>query len=355
MSESPDQHVDFLIVGHGIAGALLTYELQQAGKSVLVIDTPHHQAASRVAAGIINPVTGRRYVKSWLFDDLWQQAGHTYQQIEKDLGVRFFYQRPLLRSLFNPGEVNHWQHRMTDSNYSPLMGLDADFSEYQSHIQPAFRYGNTQVAAQVDLTTFLDAQIERLQQKGSYWSEPFRYSELNIRPDDGVRYRNITADYCIFCEGAWGKSNPFFNFLPFRGAKGEVLIVKIPDAHFTQMIKQRIFIVPLPEDRYWIGSFYEREFDHDRPTEKGRRYLEDRLRDILKTDFEVVEHRAAIRPTVKDRRPFLGHHPNFPQLVIFNGLGTKGASLAPYFARHLVDHLLHSKSLQAEVDIQRFA
>jgi glycine/D-amino acid oxidase-like deaminating enzyme len=41
MSESPDQHVDFLIVGHGIAGALLTYELQQAGKSVLVIDTPH--------------------------------------------------------------------------------------------------------------------------------------------------------------------------------------------------------------------------------------------------------------------------------------------------------------------------
>ncbi|MEL7021711.1 MAG: hypothetical protein AAGK47_08885, partial [Bacteroidota bacterium] len=61
------------------------------------------------------------------------------------------------------------------------------------------------------------------------------------------------------------------------------------------------------------------------------------------------------RPTVKDRRPFLGKHPDFSRLAIFNGLGTKGASLGPYFAQQMTNHLLQQTALEPDVDITRFA
>jgi glycine oxidase len=142
--------------------------------------------------------------------------------------------------------------------------------------------------------------------------------------------------------------------LPFQGDKGDALIVRIPGVHFDKIIKHKVFIVPLEEDRYWIGATYVRQFDTEAPTEAGRRELIRRLRATLKVPFEVVEHRAAVRPTVRDRRPFLGVHPQFPQLAIFNGLGTKGASLGPFFARRMVDFLTKNEQLEAAVNIERF-
>ena len=105
---------------------------------------------------------------------------------------------------------------------------------------------------------------------------------------------------------------------------------------------------------YWAGSTCGRKYADGRPTVEGREYLEGRLRDILKLPFEVVEHRAAIRPTVKDRRPFLGRHPEYPQLALFNGLGAKGASLGPFWAKHMADFLIKNVTLEEAVDIGRF-
>ena len=58
--------VDFMIVGQGLAGSLLASELLDAGKTIQIFDADHEGAASAIAAGIINPITGRRLVKSWM-------------------------------------------------------------------------------------------------------------------------------------------------------------------------------------------------------------------------------------------------------------------------------------------------
>jgi glycine/D-amino acid oxidase-like deaminating enzyme len=42
-------------------------------------------------------------------------------------------------------------------------------------------------------------------------------------------------------------------------------------------------------------------------------------------------------------------HPQHKNLGIFNGLGSKGISLAPYWANHLVEHILEKKPLDSEV------
>lgn len=51
----------------------------------------------------------------------------------------------------------------------------------------------------------------------------------------------------------------------------------------------------------------------------------------MKIPYNVVEHKAGVRPSVSDRRPVLGPCKDYEQLVVFNGLGTKGVSLAPFF------------------------
>ncbi|MDL5050926.1 hypothetical protein QQ054_33540 [Oscillatoria amoena NRMC-F 0135] len=78
------------------------------------------------------------------------------------------------------------------------------------------------------------------------------------------------------------------------------------------------------------------------------------LDSLIRFPYQVAGQLWGFRPTVPDRRPILGVHPEFSSIVIFNGLGTKGVSLAPYFANHLVQWLENGQPLNNEVDIQRY-
>jgi len=344
---------DYLIVGQGLAGTLLAYFLEKAGQSVLVIDQAAPNAASRVAAGLINPITGRRYVKSWLIDQLLPFAKRTYQQLEADLDISFYFERNILRTLFNSREENDWLLRIGSPGYEPYMLDEVDLGSYAEHIKPAFSYGEVTHTAQVQLSSLVEAYQKDLIKKQAYIREDFQYDLLVHKPD-GVHYREHQAKGVIFCEGNFATTNPFFNYLPFQGAKGEVLIIKIPNIRFEKIIKRRIFLTPLSDGTYWVGSAYNWDLKEEGPTEEGKQYLVDRLNDFLTVPFEVIRHQAAIRPAVKDRRPFLGAHPKFSNCFIFNGLGTKGASLGPFWAKTMSDFLSNHTPLPAEVDIRRF-
>ena len=62
--------IDYLIVGQGISGTMLSWFLHKEGKSFAVIDDGNEHSASKTAAGIINPITGRRYVTTWMIDEV---------------------------------------------------------------------------------------------------------------------------------------------------------------------------------------------------------------------------------------------------------------------------------------------
>ena len=173
--------------------------------------------------------------------------------------------------------------------------------------------------------------------------------------DESISFGDLKAKKIIFCEGQNGRFNPYFNFLPFEVSKGEILIAHIPKLKSEQIIKDKLIIAPLGNDLYWCGSNYEWNALDDSPTEHIKKDLIEKLKSTLTIDFEIVEHLAAIRPTVKDRRPFLGVHPKISPLAIFNGLGTKGASLGPYWANHFAEFLCEGILLNKEVNIDRFS
>jgi glycine oxidase len=377
---------DYIIVGQGISGSILAYFLRENGQKVVIFDnyTEGSLSSSMIAAGVINPITGRRFVKSWRIDELLPSAKRTYQALEKVLNVPIWHDRRLIRTLSNVDEENNFLLRRTYPDYAEYCGETADVPHVSnekkakntsSFFNKFYAFAETHNGAQVNLPLLVAQMRLYFVENQQFINEDFSFDDLHIG-DDCVRYKNLRAKKIIFAEGAVGAKNPYFSWLPFNLDKGELLLVRIPDLHLTTIFKHKISIVPLHdvgenstvdaqnakytegssfENLYWVGATNAWNFDSTSPTEANKQLILNELREILNCPFEVIAHQAAVRPTVRDRRPFIGFHPEFPTLGIFNGFGTKGASLAPFFAEQFVDNLLNGKPLEKEVDISRFS
>jgi len=350
-----DQSVDYLIVGQGLAGTLIGWHLEQNGQTVYFVDPAHAHAASKVAAGLINPITGRRMVKSWLIDDLLPKARDTYQAIEQQFNISVMHPKPIIRVFLENGEVNLWDERSRDplfERYATSVS-ESDGGAFTSILdQPSL--GETKQSLQIDLPLLIGTLRNYWLEKECLLTEQFDFEAMHLLPE-GIQYKQIKAKQIIFCEGYKGKFNPFFGAkLPYRGAKGEALFITFPDHQFDRILKHKCFVAPLANNQYWIGSTYDWYYEDDSPTPEGKMYYQELLAKFLPIPYEIQDHRAAIRPTIKDRKPLLGRHWDHPQLILFNGLGTKGASLGPYFAGALTDFLLKDLPLPKEVNLNRF-
>lgn len=297
-----------------------------------------------MAAGIINPITGRRFVRSWRIEELLPEARALYAELEQLLGVSLWHDLPLIRTLFNRGEQNDWLARGGDGGYSTYLDDRPELGNLPELTYPAFAYAGVRQAARVDVGRLVSSFRDRLRGAGRLREEAVDYTAL---PAGYERY--------VFCEGWRARFNPFFGYLPHGGAKGEVLIVRTTTPLLNSMFKHRVFVVPVGNDTYWVGATNDNTFPDDRPSAAGGDYLRQRLAEVLRGPYEVIDHRAAVRPTVRDRRMLIGRHPELPQYYLFNGLGTKGASLAPLGSRWLFELLQDGGPVPEEVAIGRFA
>ncbi len=342
----------YLIVGQGIAGSLLAWHLEKANQPYLIIDNHHQTSASKIAAGIINPITGRRFVKSWMIDTFLPFAKSTYQEIEAQLDIQVWKDMDIIRFFMSNAEGNNWLTKTTWEGYDKYLKEEKNADFLHQFIKDESGFG-TVVGAKVDLGKVVKSFQSHFQKKGVLLSESFDYEQLSVEKNQ-VKYKEITARKVIFCEGFAAFKNPWFAHLPYESAKGEALIIRIPNLQTPDIIKKHFFIVPLEDDLFWFGSNYEWDDLSNEPTEIGRNYLEKELKQILKVKYEVVDHLAAVRPVLKDRRPAIGLHPTNSNIAFFNGLGTKGTSIAPYWANEMTLFLTEGKEIPKEVNVQRF-
>ena len=345
--------LDFIIVGQGIAGSMLSWFLMQQNQSVLVIDELNKSSATHVASGISNPITGRKFVKTWLVDELLPFSKATFAGFEE------LFQQPLLQpiivnKLFDSIKAqNDWSARCASPGYLPYLKNEQVIYLDPAKVKNDFGGFEINGGTRLNTSAFLNGYRNLLKQKKSLLEVTFDFSDLVVK-DSSVSYKGKTANAIIFCEGANALANPYFKFLPFQLAKGEALILKIDDFYKDRVINGEVFIMPTTvKDEYYIGSTHEWNFDDDQPSEKGKNEILGNLSTVLKAPYTIIDHKSAIRPTVKDRRPFIGMHPEYKNVGIFNGMGTKGISLAPYFANHFVEHLMNGEPLMPEVNISR--
>ena len=345
-------NIDYLIIGQGISGTWLSYYLQQEDRSFLILDNNDPHASSRLAAGIINPVTGRRHVAAWMAEEILPFVRDAYDHIGNELGITAIVQKNIIDLFPSPQMRLSFTQRVEEKASYVSLPLDQD--KFSSLFNYEFGLGEIKPVYTVLLETLLPAWRKQLTEKGLLREEEFNREYLKVNAGN-IQYKDITATRIIFCDGNCSSSNPYFDLLPFAPNKGEVLIAEIPDLPAHHIYKKGMMLVPLvTPGLWWVGSSYAWEFDNTDPTPEFRERTTALLKEWLRIPFRIVEHLSGIRPATLERRPFVGVHPLHPTVGLLNGMGTKGCSLAPYFARQLVDHLCYDKALDPDADILRF-
>ncbi len=347
--------VDTIIVGQGLAGSLLAWNLKRLGNRVLVVDKYHEESASMVAAGIVNPITGPRLTPCWQLELLLAEARHAYGRLSEEFDRRFLTECQLVRLFRNEEEQHLWMHKRTQSGTAKYLGAMRTPGWKPGIIDDPFGSFTPGGSGYLRIAELLVRIREWLKNDESLVEASFQYDHLALT-STGVKWKDWEARQLIFCEGYQAINNPYFNYLPFKSSKGEVLEVIAAKGELPEVIINRgKWLLPLGEGRFKAGSTFTWDPINCEPTEEGKAEILSELNSFIKVPLDVVGHAAGVRPTMKDLRPILGMHPKHPHIGILNGLGAKGALMAPYFAAQFASSLAQRYEIDREVDISRFA
>lgn len=324
----------WVIIGGGIAGTTLALQCLRNDIPVELYHVPLSGEASGLSSGLINPITGRRYVKSWMIDDFLSAAGSFYIWSENWVGKQFYFPVEITRFITNDEALNAWNKRLDDPEYNQfILASPHDNDEYSE-----VPYGIVGGCWRLDVRGWMEAMHNKLYKEGvlrlAYYKDENSNHETHI----------------VHTKGALDK-HEIPGMIP---NKGENLICWMPDWTMPGISKQYVYVIPIAPQTYWIGSFYDPWPKDPYPTESGRNTILNTLRTFYKGRLEIISHNAGVRPTVEDRRPIMGEHPRIKGEHIFTGLGTKGTSLAPYWSLKLIQSLDRGENLPKEVLAERF-
>ncbi|SEF67476.1 NAD(P)/FAD-dependent oxidoreductase [Flavobacterium urumqiense] len=343
--------IDYLIIGSGLAGISFAEKALQNDKSIYVLDN-NSQNSSKIAGGLYNPVILKRFSEVWQAQEQLLLMNEFYTVLEHKLKCKMDFKKPILRKFFSVEEQNNWFAASDKTALAPFLSTELIFKKYQGIDSPN-DYGEVLQTGYVDTALLLNKYKKYLIKEKLFLEESFDYDALLIE-NDSIRYKNIEAKHIIFAEGFGMHSNPYFKNLPLDGTKGELFIIKATGLDLDVIVNTSVFILPLGNDLFKVGATYNWKDKTDLPTEEGKTELIERIKEIITCDFEIVEHFAGVRPTVKDRRPLVGTHQNYGSIHILNGLGTRGVMLGPAMAKALFDFIEFKTPLNKEIDINRF-
>ncbi len=332
--------VDSLIIGQGLAGTLLAYALLNDNKRILVMDEDREITSSKIAAGMFNPISGKRMVKNKLMNDMLEVAKETYFGIEKFINTKILFVQPIYNVFGSVKEQNDLSLKLDDVNFSQHINTNPIA---QKHIKQPFGAFEIKGSGWVNTKLLLQKFKDKLISNNQFTKQKLEYDLLNFENEKWY-YKNIIADNIFFCEGKYAIENPFFLNLNFQLCKGDILTIECIGLSKKHIIKKGIYLVHLHDDIYKVGSTYEWNDLSEVTTETGLEIMRKKLDELLDVPYTIISHQAAVRPTTRTREPILLKHETHKHMFMLNGLGTKGVLHAPWWVNQLIDNLKNPKT-----------
>jgi len=343
--------VDYLIVGQGLAGSAVAAQLLLRQKKIVVVDRTDENTASKIAAGLFNPITGKFVKKTWLADELFPYLAAFYRRIEKITESSFFYPMPLYCPFRSIEEQNEWMAKSADPGLRNYIDTVVA-SGYIPMVNDNLGGFTLKQGGYLDTICYLQAVRRWICRDNIFIGEDFNFDAIDVTKD-AVYYKDFKASCMVLCQGEESLKNQWFGWAPVIPLKGETLTIQT-DWRPQQIVNRGVYIVPAHGNELKVGATYDFN-DHERSiTRKGRVELEEKLGELISINYTVTEQQWSMRPTTPDRRPLLGTHPESDRVAIFNGLGTKGTSIAPYFSDVLIRWLEKEKDLNKEINVNRY-
>jgi glycine oxidase len=340
---------DAIILGHGLAGAALAWHLRWRGWRVLVVDRDEPATSSKVAAGLVVPISGQRLARSWRVEEFLPIARDFYRRT----GAEFFHEVPYVRLLHTDDERRRWNERRHDPAFLNLLTHpQPDPLVHQDHFHPPHA-GFEMQGAWLDVRAWLESSRQRLVSDGAWLTADIGTGDV-IPGTDAVSVAGLTARHLIFCQGHEAAQNPFFHWLRWKNAKGEILTLQSPALSELRIINRSGWLLPLGRNgMFRAGSTYAWDDFTSTPTPAARAEIESRLRALLRVPFTVTAHDAGVRPIINESKALIGRHPVHRRICLFNGLGSKGVLHAPFFAAQLAALLVDDTPVEYDLDVCR--
>lgn len=336
--------LDYIVVGLGIAGISVCEELQSRRLTYKVFNT-YSNSATTVAGGILNPTILKWFTTPPNIALLYPKALDFYARLESKLkGDKFYSKKPVYRIFTSFQEQNNWlvasDKQKTSAYFNPEI-----INSINQNIKTPYGLGEIMQTAQINLQLLINQYVIKLKKDNFYIDEKFDYNQLK-HYDSTFEYKGFTAKYIIFCEGISVLSNPFFNEVSVKPSKGEYLIINAPDLKSDFIIKGKRYLIPLGNDRYKFGATFGNESEGTdwKPSQKAYEILKSDLKEMISCPFKIERQIAGIRPVTANNQPVIQKHSTYQRMAFFNGLGMRGLTTAPYYARLLIENMESDES-----------
>jgi glycine oxidase len=342
-----------VIVGQGITGSLLAWELWKRGEDFLVMDHPDPSTSSRIAAGLFIPLVFRTMKPVENIRTYLGFMDSAYKEMEEILDKKFFHHHASAR-LVPEGEFHLWEKALNTEVEQYIKSLKK--SVRIPGIKNWYAVAHIEPSGFLDVLEFVRSVANWLKENQRYFSYKVDYNKIKINDEEVIIHDQVKTKKVVFCEGAAGFQNPFFNHAGYSPNKGEIIEITAPGLSTEYIIRGRdVFILPVGKDTFKVGATYSHDLAHNQPTQEGLNQLTSRLEKIIDVPYQIISHTAGIRPGIRDRKPILGCHPGLSQLYTFTGLGSRGVMYAPYFSHLMADLLTGKISMPpGEVGVGRY-
>lgn len=336
----------FLIIGGGLAGTTLAWRLHERGLPFLIVDRDEPLTSSKVAAGLVTPITGMRLSLSWRFGQLYPEALAFYRGLESKLGTRFYHEVPIVQLLASEKAVTQWQKRRDQPEVQPYLKAPEPGPLVNDTIFDNPHGGFVQQhSGWLDTAAYLSTSQRYFESLGSW-------QRGELTPDEVATRIGKDFTHAVFCIGWEAARHPWFDWVPFQSARGTVLQVSADTGGETRVVNNGCWLLPRGDGSLRVGPTYELNFDQPHtPAPETIAALETRLRGLLKTCYAITGSQTGVRPIIARREALIGTHPARPGIAFMNGLGSKGVLRAPWVTRQLTEHLLDGKPIEPELDL----